>query len=103
MAEEKPLPWMDELFPEASKLRDKQRQDASVFAQRYLVFKGPTSDPRARELFEHWVKAVRRARLPKNASASELAAHNAMREFLEGIDAQIDFAKERVNEPWLET
>ena len=88
MAEEKE----DWLFPKAAEQRADQEEKGLVFAQRYLVFFGPTADPRARELFEHWSALVRRQTIPPGASAQEYAYYNARREFIEGIQAQIDFA-----------
>lgn len=101
MAEEKAADtgWLDELFPDAKKNLAKQVEDGLVFSQKYLVFSGPTSDPRARELFEHWTRQIRRARVPKDAPLQELAAHNALREWIEGIHAQIEFANQGVNQP----
>lgn len=91
--------WLDDIFPGAAKARAAAEEQGLVFAQKYLVFAGPTADPRARELLEHWTKAVRRARVPKGASAQEYAAHNAVREWIEGLHAQIEFAQQGQNVP----
>ena len=100
MAEEKiDTAWLDDIFPNAGKQRAALEEKGLVFAQKYLVFAGPTSDPRARELLEHWSRLVRRTRIPKNATAQELAAHNALREWVEGIHAQIEFAQQGQNVP----
>lgn len=100
MAEEKTdTGWLDDIFPDAKKQREAQAEQGLIFASKYLVFAGPTSDPRARELLEHWTKAVRKARIPKNATAQELAAHNALREWIEGIHTQIEFASQGQNVP----
>lgn len=96
MAEEKGGDWLDELFPNAAKQRAEMHEKGLVFAQKYLVFAGPTADPRARELFDHWTSTVRMARLGRSATVQELAAHNALREFVEGIRAQIEFAMANV-------
>ena len=96
MTEEKNDDW---LFPNAGKQRAELEEKGLVFAQKYLVFAGPTSDPRARELFEHWTKIARRTRIPAGASAQEYAAANAFREFVEGIHAQIEFAMNGQNQP----
>ena len=95
MSEEKD----DWLFPKAKEQRAQQEENGLVFAQKYLVFSGPTSDPRARELLEYWTKTSRLARIPRAASAQEYAAHNAFREFIEGIHAQIEFANQGQNLP----
>lgn len=100
MAEEKPdTDWLDDIFPLAKKQRETLEEKGLVFAQKYLVFVGPTSDPRARELLEHWTSAVRRARVPKAATAQEYAAYNAQREFVESIHAQVEFAQKGQNVP----
>ena len=95
MAEEKE----DWLFPDAPKQRAKQEEKGLVFAQKYLVFSGPTADPRARELFEHWTALVRKTPIPRGASVQEYAAANAFREFIEGIHSQIEFAQNGQNLP----
>lgn len=82
----------DFLFPNAARQREAQQQQGLIFAQRYLVFSGPTADPRARELLEHWTRTVRAQRIAPNASAQELAYYNARREFVEAIHEQIEMA-----------
>lgn len=95
MAEEKE----DWLFPHAAEQRAQQEEKTLVWAQKYLVFAGPTSDPRARELLEHWSRAVRLERIPRNATAQEYAAANAVREFVEKVHALIEFAQNGQNVP----
>lgn len=93
MAEEKAnTQWLDDVFPGAEQKRAEMHERGLVFAQKYLVFSGPTADPRARELLEHWTRLVRAARIPRGSSAQEYAAHNALREWIEGIHQQIEFA-----------
>lgn len=100
MSEEKEDPaWLEELFPGQAKAAATMKENGLVFASKYLVFAGPTADPRAREIFEHWTIAVRKARVPKTASLQELAAHNALREWVEGIWTQIEFAQKAQNVP----
>lgn len=94
MAEKK-----DWLFPEAEEQRAEIEEKGLVFAQRYLVFSGPTADPRARDLFEHWTRMARRQVINPSASAQEYAYWNARREFIEGIAAQIEFANNGLNQP----
>lgn len=89
----------DFLFPDAARQREAQQQQGLIFAQKYLVFHGPTADPRARELLEHWTAEVRKKRIPASASAQEYAAANAFREFIEGIWTQIEFAQQGMNLP----
>lgn len=96
MAEEKNEDW---LFPDAGEQRAELEEKGFIFSQRYLVFAGPTSDPRARELLEHWTALARRARLPDDASLGELAAQNAFGRFIEGIHQQIEIAQKGPNQP----
>lgn len=95
MAQEKD----DWLFPQAEQQRKAIEEKGLVFSQKYLVFGGPTSDPRARELLEHWTALARRARIPAAASAQEYAAANAFKEFVEGVHSQIEFAMQGQNAP----
>lgn len=91
--EEKRPTWLDELFPNAKAQQADIRQKGLTFAQKYLVFHGPTADSRARELLEHWTQKIRKTQIPKGASVQEYAAHNALREFVEAIHSQIEFAE----------
>lgn len=98
--EKQPGPGPDDwLFPNAEVQRAETEEKGLVFAQRYLVFHGPTADPRARELLEHWTRLIRRQVIAPNASAQELAYWNSRREFIEGLHAQIEFAMNGVNQP----
>lgn len=89
----------DWLFPNKEKQQAKQEELGLVFAQKYLVFSGPTSDPRARDLLAHWTGLVRKTPIPRSASVQEYAAANAFREFVEGIHSQIEFANNGQNVP----
>lgn len=89
----------DWLFPAAEKQKAVQEEKGLIFAQKYLVFSGPTSDPRARDLLEHWTGLVRKTPIPRNASVQEYAAANAFREFVEGLHSQIEFANKGQNTP----
>ena len=89
----------DWLFPKAEQQKATQEERGLIFAQKYLVFSGPTADPRARDLFEHWTALVRKSRLAATATVQEYAAANAFREFIEGIHAQIEFANNGLNQP----
>lgn len=90
MVQEK-LRSLDDIFPGAKAEREQMADRGRVFAQKYLVFQGATADRRAAELFTHWKNMIRRAKVNKS-DPLELAAHNALREWIEGIDAQIEFA-----------
>lgn len=89
----------DWLFPDRGQQKAELEEKGLIFAQRYLVFHGPTSDPRARELLAHWTRIARHKRIPANASVGEYAAHNAFRELIEGIHAQVEFAMSGLNQP----
>jgi hypothetical protein len=85
--------------PQAVALKATAQQKALMFAQKYLVFDGPTADLRAQELLAHWTATVRRQRVSPSASAQELAYWNARREFVEAIHAEIEFANNGLAEP----
>jgi hypothetical protein len=89
----------DWLFPKAGEQKAEQEQKGLLFSQKYLVFSGPTADPRARELFEHWTGIARKSRISASATVQEYAAANAFREFIEGIHQQIEFANSGLNQP----
>lgn len=93
MAEEK---WED-LFPEATKQKQEQFVQGVNFAQRYLVFAGPTADKRAVELLAQWTQMVRRKVVALDATPQEYAAHNAVREFVEALHAQIEHAQQNAS------
>ena len=94
MTEEKdPADW---LFPQAEQKKAEQEEKSFVFAQKYLVFK---QEPRARDLLAHWTVLARRQRVAANATVQEYAAHNAFREMVEGIHAQIEIAENGLNQP----
>jgi hypothetical protein len=97
MAEEKE--GADWLFPNAERQKSALEEKGLVFAQKYLVFAGPTSDPRARDLLQYWTATVRKRRIPPNATVQEYAAANAFRELVEGIHQQIEFANQGLNQP----
>lgn len=44
------------------------------------------------QVLKHWTTVTRQRRVAPNASQGELAYHNGVREFIEGIHAQIEFA-----------
>ncbi len=97
MAEEKE--GADWLFPHAEQQRAALEEKGLIWAQKYLLFSGPTSDPRARELLQYWTDMVRKKNIAPAASVQEYAAANALREFVEGIHTQIEFANKGINVP----
>lgn len=96
MTEKEGADW---LFPTAEKQKAAQEEKGLIFAQKYLVFSGPTADPRARDLLTHWTNLVRKTPIPRNASVQEYAAANAFREFVEGLHSQVEFATNGQNVP----
>ena len=60
MAEEKE----DWLFPEAGQQRKDMEEKPLVFAQKYLVFGGPTADPRRAEMggLVLWIRRAHRSK-----------------------------------------
>lgn len=86
----------DWLFPKAAEEKAAQEAKGLVFAQKYLVFK---QEPRARDLLAHWTTLARRTPVARTASVQEYSAHNAFREFIEGIHAQIEIAENGLNQP----
>lgn len=95
-AEKRPDNWLDDIFPLAKGQQDAMRANALRFAQNYLVFHGATADPRARALLEHWTTFVRKTR-PR---PEDVVAHNAIREWVEGIWSQIELAKVAQEPDW---
>lgn len=89
----------DWLFPDAKQQKADRQEFDLLWAQKYLVFGGPTSDPRARELLASWTQAARNRRIRIGASAQEFAHYNAFREFVEKIHALIEFAQKGQNVP----
>lgn len=82
----------DWLFPGAQQQRKDLATKGLAFAQRYLVF---TRDTDAASLLAQWTDAVRKKPISPGASVQEYAAANALREFIEGIHAQIQTATGR--------
>lgn len=62
---------------------------AKEFSQLYRVF---ADDERGRQLLAHWDKTLRRKRVPAGASLQEYAAIEAVRDFIQSIQDQIEFS-----------
>lgn len=86
----------DWLFPNAEKDKAADATRALQIAQMYMCFE---LDGNARKLLAMWTAQVRNVKINKDATAQEYAAHNAVREFVEGIYQQIGLAKNRGNLP----
>jgi len=62
------------------------------FAKNYEIF---VTDPRGKAIFEHWEKTLLRKVTPADATLQEYAADNAVRDFINKIQYQIELAQER--------
>ena len=83
---------------DAAVAKKENEQSALVWAQKYLVFEsGP-----AKEILDFWARTTRSRKVAPNASATELAYFNGVREFVEGVFAQIEFAKNGGKSPYAE-
>lgn len=86
MAEEKE----DYLFPDAAKQKAERNTKAYEFAQLYLVF---DQHPLAKQLLAHWVKAEEARDVAPSASHAEYAYWEGRRNFIRGIQRQVELAK----------
>jgi hypothetical protein len=66
------------------------RKAAVEFAQIYRVF---SDDERGRALLEHWVKTIEAHDVSPSASVQEYAYWEGRRQFVRGIQRQIELAK----------
>jgi hypothetical protein len=91
MAEEKlnsrPDPY---LFPNAEKQTAERNTKAYEFAQRYLVF---DQHPMAKQLLAHWVAEMEARDIAPSASHAEYAYWEGRRNFIRGIQRQVELAK----------
>lgn len=69
---------------------DERKAAALRFAS---LYQGAFSTGAGRQLLEFWSTMIRQRKIPPSASLGELAYANGVREFVEGIHAQIEFAK----------
>jgi hypothetical protein len=88
--------WLSDEGETQSKLQASTALEALKIAQNYVVFE---THPLAKALLAQWQKFVRERKLAPNASHAEYAAANAIREFVELIPKQIEFAHNRGNQP----
>lgn len=79
--------------------KQENKAEALRFAQKYHA---TFSNGAGRDLLEYWSRMVRLRRIAPNAPATELAYHNGVREFVEGIHAQIAFATNGGTSPYRE-
>jgi len=68
-----------------------QHNKALAFAQ--LYYATFVENKQGAQILEHWEKTLRKKRVPVNAPHTEYAATEAVRDFIEGIYSQIDFAR----------
>ena len=76
-------------FDERHDVKADDKQAALTFAQKFLVFESGA----AKDLLDHWTRQVRYMKIAPQASATEFAYFAGVREFVEGIHLQIEFAK----------
>lgn len=68
-----------------------QRIAAVQFAQHY--FDAFVRNPAGRVILEHWTRTIARKAVPVDSSIQKYAAAEAVRAFIEGINAQIQLAQ----------
>ena len=77
----------------------KETADAAlIFAQKYKIFETGV----AKELLDHWTRAVRHKKVAPNASPTEFAYHEGYRQLVESIHLQIEFANNGGQSPYKE-
>lgn len=81
--------WED-LFPRTAEKELQRKQAALDFAKLYLVFE---QDPRARQIYAHWVKEIEQRDLTPTTTHSEFAYWESRRAFVRGIGRQLELAK----------
>lgn len=81
----------DWLNPNADAQRDEQRRKAVEFAQHYV--EAFQRNPAGRIILDHWTRALARKRVPVTATIQEYAAVEAVRAFVEDINAQLQLAQ----------
>ena len=86
---DKEVDWLDKPSTEAV---EEARAQEVAFAKNYELF---VTDPRGKAIFEHWEKTLLRKVTPADASLQEYAADNAVRDFINKIQYQIELAQER--------
>jgi hypothetical protein len=95
-----PGSWLEDEDPFAQTKSDKKEvvDEALVFAQKYLIFESGV----AKELLEFWTRSVRDRKIAPSASPQEYAYFTGVREFVEGLHQQIQFAKNGGQSPYKE-
>jgi hypothetical protein len=99
-AGKQPGSWLEDEdpFAQATNAKKEVVDEALIFAQKFLIF---TSGPGA-DLLAHWSNVVRNRKVAPTAGLGELAYHNGMREFVEGLHQQIEFARNGGKSPYVE-
>jgi hypothetical protein len=78
--------------------KTEDKNAALIWAQKYKVFESGV----AKELLDHWTRQVRHRKIAPSAGATEFAYHAGMREFIESIYLQIEFANNGGLSPYRE-
>jgi hypothetical protein len=93
-----PFEEFDRVKQNSNDAKKESDKAALLMAQKYLVFESGV----AKELLEFWLRSSRCRKIAPNAPAQELAYHNGVREFVESIPLQIQFAKNGGQSPYTE-
>lgn len=83
--------YTDPRDPVAPDAKLEQHNKALAFAQ--LYYATFVENKQGAQILEHWDKTLRRKRVPVNAPITEYAAVEAVRDFVEKIYAEIEFAR----------
>ena len=95
-----PGSWLEDEDPFAQTTAKKKEvvDEALLFAQKYLIFESGV----AKDLLDFWTRTVRSRKIAPTASLGELAYYNGVREFIEGLHQQIEFAHNGGQSPYQE-
>ena len=98
LEDQNPFEEFDKAKANKGAAKKESDQAALVMAQKYMIFESGV----AKELLEFWLRTSRHTKIAPSASAQELAYHNGIREFVESIPLQIQFAKSGGKSPYSE-
>ena len=87
-----------EIKRDAKAISKENAEAALIWAQKYKIFESGT----AKELLDYWTRQVRHRKIAPSASATKFAYHAGMREFIESIYLQIEFANNGGRSPYKE-
>lgn len=87
-----------EAFDKRGEVKAEAKNDALIFAQKFLVFESGS----AKDVLDHWTRTVRHRAIAPSASATEFAYYTGVREFVEAIHLQMEFARSGGQTPYRE-